>query len=90
MTMGILGTSPTYTVPAGKVAVVNIFGTQDGISAWGLLKINGILVTQVYNISSINTAMEPNFQLKGIILSAGDVVTFTSCTGIVTGYLEDA
>ena len=90
MTMGILGHSPSYTVPAGKVAVVNIIGSMANNATQVKLTINSIPVIQGYIDNNVNTSANANFQLKGIILSAGDVVTFISCTGIVTGFEEDA
>lgn len=94
MAMGILGqlvTSSTadakhvYTVPVGKVAVINIFITQS-VSPYGHVLVNNARCLTV--ITDGSTAA-PNGEIKGIIADAGTTVYFEGCTGIVTGYEED-
>lgn len=100
MAMGILGqlannatTAPehVYTVPAGKVAVFNIFVTTTGsVSPYGYVYINNIRISTIAR----NTATLPNAtvnaEIKSVIGDAGTTVQFQDCTGIVTGYEEDA
>ena len=92
MAMGILGQITNnaavdeivYTVPAGKVAVFNIFASNAIGSTSGIVKINGAAIATVGTLSDIN------IELKSIIGNAGTIVQFQGCTGIVTGYEEDA
>ena len=88
MAMGILGQHVTnvnadpitvYTVPAGKVAVFNIFARPPGN---GSVKINNAIIG--YLSGGVN------IEFKGIIGNAGTTVKFNNCSGIVTGYVEDA
>ena len=89
MAMGILGVlvnngndgvdKMLYTVPVGKVAVFNIFVCTPNN---GSVKINNIIIGYVPGAI--------NVEFKGIIGIAGTTVKFNSCSGIVTGYEEDA
>jgi hypothetical protein len=99
MAMGILGQhvassyngpEHVYTVPAGKVAVFNIFATSNTLEPEGYVYINNVRIsTVVRNISSpTNTSV--NTEIKSVIGVAGTIVQFQGCTGIVTGYEEDA
>lgn len=96
MAMGILGqlaananTAPTlvYTVPAGKVAVFNIFATG-AYETYSFILINNARISTIVTNSS--TGGPVNAEIKSIIGDAGTTVQFQSCTGIVTGYEEDA
>lgn len=99
MTMGILGQSVNngtpsvdemvYTVPVGKVAVFNIFVSYaSGVSS-GAVKINDTVIGVVHSLSAVNGTWI-NIELKSIIGDAGTTVKFNNCSGIVTGYEEDA
>lgn len=100
MAMGILGqlvtnadaTVPTlvYTVPSGKVAVFNIFAasTTTGITS-GSVEINDATVGIIHNLTGADS-ISLNLELKSIIGNAGTTVKFKNCTGVVTGYEEDA
>ena len=91
MAMGILGQLVSssandlyhvYTVPVGKVAVFNIFTTCNNSNQYSLIYINNARISA--------TAGAVNSEIKGIIGDAGTIVQFQGCTGIVTGYEEDA
>ena len=98
MAMGILGqlvnspgTTPTivYTVPSGKVAVFNIFASNaDGLST-GMVEINDAIIGTLHSLGAADGTLI-NIELKSIIGDAGTTVKFNNCTGIVTGYEEDA
>jgi hypothetical protein len=105
MAMGILGQLVTtsssnvpelvYTVPAGKVAVFNIFATSSNSNPAGYVYINNIAISTVVKISSnytnsTNINAEANTEIKSVIGNAGTIVQFQDCSGIVTGYEEDA
>ena len=98
MAMGILGqlvgvanTQPVptlvYTVPAGKVAVFNIFASNTNEAYTGFVMINDARITLMHAASSGGIA---SAEIKSIIGDAGTTVQFQGCTGIVTGYEEDA
>lgn len=93
MVAGILGFKDSdsgpkvvYTVPTGKIAVVNIFGFNGGIFIGGVVGMSST-ETLIGQTSSGNS----NIILKGIVLQAGAYVKFDlNTTGIVTGFEEDA
>ena len=100
MAMGILGqlvgvanTQPVptlvYTVPAGKVAVFNIFASHTNGASRGIVEINDAIIGILHDNSAADGTLI-NIELKSIIGNAGTTVKFTNCTGIVTGYEEDA
>ena len=97
MAMGILsqlvnnpGTGPVtvYTVPAGKVAVFNIFTTAISSNQDSYIYINNVRISTT--VANDNIAGIVNGEIKGVIGEAGTIVQFENCTGIVTGYEEDA
>lgn len=81
------GSKVVYTVPTGKIAVVNIFANgSDNITINEPVGM-GNAETGI----SVTPAGELNTQLKGIVLQAGACVRFGgNITGIVTGFEEDA
>ena len=91
MAMGILGQLTNnaavdeivYTVPVGKVAVFNIFACSPSN---GIVKINNVAIYSMIGQYPYTI----NAEFKGIIGIAGTTVKFNKCTGIVTGYEEDA
>lgn len=97
MAMGILGQLTNnaavdeivYTVPVGKVAVFNIFASNANTVSAGLVEINDAIIGVLYSVNAVN-GIWINIELKSIIGNAGTTVKFTNCTGIVTGYEEDA
>ena len=97
MAMGILGQITNnaavdeivYTVPAGKVAVFNIFASLVGSVGPGSVTINDAIITNLHGFGT-GSSTWVNIELKSIIGNAGTTVQFQGCTGIVTGYEEDA
>ena len=97
MAMGILGqleNNPTtgrenvYIVPAGKVAVFNIFTTCNDSASHPYIYINNARISTT-TASYVNGGIV-NGEIKGVIGEAGTSVGFQRCSGIVTGYEEDA
>ena len=102
MAMGILGqlANPVtgerenvYIVPAGKVAVFNIFATiattNTTTANIGTVFINNTRISTIFGPSGGgNTPI--NAEIKSVIGEAGTIVQFQDCDGIVTGYEEDA
>ena len=82
----VIGPITVYTVPAGKVAVFNIFVTNSNGGTTGIVKIDNANIGYVppFNVGA------DNIEFKGIIGNAGTTVKFNNCIGIVTGYEEDA
>lgn len=97
MAMGILGQLVTfdeldhvvYTVPVGKVAVFNIFATSNNSPMYSYIIINNIKISTMKPIVN-GIAEHDGKEIKGIIGDAGTIVSFNNCSGIVTGYEEDA
>lgn len=101
MAMGILGqhawtgavtaTQVTvYEVPVGKVATFNIFATNHTTQLRGDVMINNTIIGFALMATSTYPSGQNNVQFKGIIGNAGTTVSFNGCSGIVTGYEEDA
>lgn len=95
MAMGILGQHAwtgsalqvtVYEVPVGKVATFNIFATNNSTQTNGVVMINNTII----GFAPSYPVEQTNIQFKGIIGNAGTTVSFSSCSGIVTGYEEDA
>mgnify|MGYP006342438081 CR=1 FL=1 len=93
MAMGILGqlvnsagtqTVTVYTVSSVKVAVFNIFATGLSSDQYGSVYINNARVI------TTSGGVVNSTEIKSIIGDAGTTVQFERCTGIVTGYEEDA
>ena len=90
MVAGILGfkdntpsgiSKVVYTVPTGKIAVVNIFASG----------VTGISIGGAAGMDSTDAAINLSIGSKGIVLQAGAYVKFSGyTTGIVTGFEEDA
>lgn len=101
MVMGILGQKQNatstqdvvYTVPVGKVAVFNIFVTvtNSDLTAvtYGYVLINNVRISTTVDHEN-NSNASRNAEIKSVIGNAGTIVQFQNCSGIVTGYEEDA
>jgi hypothetical protein len=100
MAMGILGQVASimagvrenvYIVPAGKVAVFNIFATNSTTNTVniGTVFINNTRISTILGPSG-DGSTPASVAIKSVIGVAGTIVQFQGCTGIVTGYEEDA
>ncbi len=75
------GDKVVYTVPTGKIAVVNIFASD-----FHVVNIGGVA-----GMDSTEAGINLTLGSKGIVLQAGAYVKFgLNTTGIVTGFEEDA
>jgi hypothetical protein len=97
MAMGILGQlaniatdvrENVYIVPAGKVAVFNIFANASYSVSTGAVYINNGCISVLHKVTADPDAA--NAEIKSVIGNAGTIVQFQDCSGIVTGYEEDA